>query len=240
MTRSLSIAATGMEAQQLSVEVIANNIANLSTTGFKRQRAEFQDLLYQSETRPGVEVEIDTPGPSGIQIGLGVQPAAVYRITEQGSLVQTGNTFDLAISGRGFFQVTLPGGENAYTRAGSFQVNGDGDIVTAEGYTVSPGVTIPADAVSVDINKNGEVLVSLDGQIEPSNVGQLDLVTFVNEAGLDAQGDNLFLETQASGAPSTGICWRSRIRHTRTRVLGELQRRSRKRNHKTYRSAAGL
>jgi flagellar basal-body rod protein FlgG len=205
MTRSLSIAATGMLAQQLNVEVISNNIANLNTTGFKRQRAEFQDLIYQNQLRVG---STSTDGgsivPAGIQLGTGVNAGAVYRITEQGSVVQTGNTYDVAVQGKGYFRIILPDGQEAYTRAGSFQLSPTGEIVTQDGYQVSPGLTVPADAIGVTINQSGEVLASIDGQVDPTNVGQLELVTFPNEAGLEGIGDNLLLETPASGAATVG------------------------------------
>jgi flagellar basal-body rod protein FlgG len=203
--RALNIAATGMDAQQLNVEVISNNIANINTTGFKRQRAEFQDLLYQNEKRVGVSsTSSDTVIPTGIQIGLGVNTGAVYRIHEQGELIQTDNQFDIAIRGRGYFEVTLADGTQAYTRAGSFQINGDGDLVTLGGLAVSPGITVPADAQDVTINENGEVYVTLPGQVQPQNVGQVQLANFVNEAGLQAIGDNFLIETAASGTATLG------------------------------------
>ncbi len=203
--RSLDIAATGMLAQQLNVEVISNNIANMTTTGFKRQRAEFQDLLYQDLRRVGSESsDAGTVVPSGIQLGLGVQPAAVYRIVEQGNLTITENPFDLAINGRGYFTVELPSGDTGYTRAGSFQISPDGELVTADGFIIQPGATIPADAVSVTINANGLVSARLGGSTTEQQVGQIELATFPNEAGLEALGDNLFLETAASGAATVG------------------------------------
>jgi flagellar basal-body rod protein FlgG len=203
--RSLNIAATGMLAQQLNVEVISNNIANMNTTGFKRQRAEFQDLLYQDMRRVGsASSDTGTIVPAGVQIGVGVKTAAVYRITEQGNLVSTENTYDLAIQGKGFFKVTLPNGDTSYTRAGSLSLSPDGQIVTADGYAVAPGITIPADAISVSINANGEVLAKVQGQVTPQNVGQFTLANFANEAGLEPIGDNLFLETPASGAATEG------------------------------------
>ena len=203
--RSLNIAATGMLAQQLNVEVISNNIANMNTTGFKRQRAEFQDLLYQNQRRVGsTSSDTGTVVPSGVQVGLGVKTASVYMITEQGNLVSTENTLDLAISGPGFFSVQLPSGETAYTRAGSFQLSATGEIVNADGYAVNPGVTIPANATDVTINASGQVLVKIDGQVNQTNVGQLQLATFPNAAGLEAKGDNLFLETASSGTATTG------------------------------------
>jgi len=201
--RSLSIAATGMLAQQLNVEVIANNIANINTTGFKRQRAEFNDLLYQDLLRAGTSSsDTGTIVPSGIQVGLGVKPAAVYRITEQGNLSITDNSLDLAINGKGYFAVELPSGDTAYTRAGALGRSPDGDLVTSEGFIVQPGITIPDYAVDITINAQGDVLVSLDGQTAPSNVGQIQIANFPNEAGLQAIGNNMLLETRASGAPN--------------------------------------
>lgn len=200
--RSLSIAATGMQAQQLNVDVIANNIANLSTTSFKRQRAEFQDLIYQSMGRPGgVSSDNGDIIPTGIQIGTGVSTGAVYRIHEQGNVVQTGNELDVALQGQGFFQIELPNGEPGYLRAGAFQLNNQGQVVTAEGYIVSPGLTIPDDAVSVEINQSGEVYVKFSDQSAQELLGQFDIVRFQNEAGLQALGDNLYQETEASGGP---------------------------------------
>ncbi len=199
--RSLNIGATGMLAQQLNVEVISNNIANMNTTGFKRQRAEFQDLLYQNLRRVGsASSDSGTIVPTGVQLGLGVKTAAVYRISGQGNLVQTENPLDLAINGRGLLQVELPSGETAYTRAGSLQLSPDGDIVTADGFVIEPGITVPADAIAIAINESGEVYVDLDGQVAPVLVGQFELANFPNEAGLDAIGNNLLLETDASGS----------------------------------------
>jgi len=194
-----------MLAQQLNVEVISNNIANMNTTGFKRQRAEFQDLLYQNIRRIGSSSsDAGTVVPSGVQVGSGVRAGSVYRIIEQGNLISTGNMYDVAIQGRGFLRVQLPSGEDAYTRAGSLALSADGQIVTSEGYIVAPGISIPADATEVSINKQGEVQAKQPGQVTPSTVGQLELSSFFNEAGLDAQGDNLFLETPASGAAQNG------------------------------------
>ncbi|MEQ9491132.1 MAG: flagellar basal-body rod protein FlgG [Alphaproteobacteria bacterium] len=203
--RALSIGATGMLAQQLNVEVISHNIANMNTTAYQRRRAEFQDLLYQNQRRVGSNSsDADTVVPAGVQIGLGVKTAAVYRISEQGNLSLTENPLDLAINGNGYFQITLPNGDTAYTRAGALQVDADGDLVTADGFTVEPGITIPQNAVDIAINASGEVLVSLDGQTTPQNVGQLTLANFINEAGLLAIGENLMLETPASGTAITG------------------------------------
>ena len=203
--RALSIAATGMLAQQLNVEVISNNIANMNTTAYQRRRAEFADLLYQNVRRVGsTSSSSGSVVPSGVQVGLGVRTAATYRITEQGNLISTDNTFDIAIQGQGYFQVTLPSSETAYTRAGSFQLSPQGEIVTGDGYTVLPGITIPTDAVEVTINPEGQVFVKIAGQISPTNAGQLQLATFSNDAGLEAIGDNLLLETPASGQATTG------------------------------------
>lgn len=204
--KALSTAATGMLAQQLNVEVISNNIANMNTTGFKRQRAEFQDLLYQNISRIGsASSDTGTILPSGIQIGVGVKAGGVYRITEQGSVVGTENPYDLAINGRGFFRIQLPDNSDAYTRSGSFQISAEGLIVTPDGYTVSPGITIPPDATDVTINEQGQVQVSIAGEVEPQDVGQLELVTFPNDAGLESIGSNMFLETPASGASVIGV-----------------------------------
>jgi flagellar basal-body rod protein FlgG len=204
--RSLNIAATGMLAQQMNVEVISNNIANMNTSGYKRQRAEFSDLLYQDQRRVGSNSsDQGTIVPSGIQLGLGVKPAAVYRIGEQGSIQITDNSFDVAINGKGFFQIELPSGETGYTRAGSFQLSPEGDLVTPDGYLVQPGVTVPQDAIGVSVNANGEVWADFDGEVQPQLVGQIELARFANDAGLEALGDNLFVETAASGQPAVGV-----------------------------------
>jgi flagellar basal-body rod protein FlgG len=174
----------------------------MNTTGYKRQRAEFQDLLYQNQRRVGsVSSDVGTVVPSGVQLGLGVKPAAIYRIAEQGSLAITGNDYDLAVNGKGFFMVELPSGDTAYTRAGTFQISQDGDLVTPDGFVVQPGITIPPDAVTVTVNASGEFWVELDGQVNPVKVGQLELANFANEAGIDPIGDNMYLETRASGQP---------------------------------------
>ena len=203
--RSLDIAGTGMQAQQTNVEVISNNIANMTTTGYKRRRAEFQDLIYQNLRRVGSNSsDTGTIVPSGAQVGLGVKTAAIYRIGEQGNLQQTSNSLDLAVRGNGYFQLTLPSGETAYTRDGTFSLSPEGQIVNADGYVVQPGITIPSNATSVAINTAGQVQVTLDGQTTPQTVGQIQLAVFPNDAGLDAQGDNLFLQSAASGNPVTG------------------------------------
>lgn len=204
--RTLNIAATGMMAQQMNVEVISNNIANLNTVGYKRSRAEFQDLMYQTQLRPGsTSSDQDTIVPAGIQLGLGVKPSAVGRISTQGPLTRTENQFDVALDGKGYLVVTLPDGQSAYTRAGNFQLSPEGTVVTVDGYQVSPGITVPENTREVMINRNGEVLAYINGQVEPENVGQFEMAMFVNEAGLEAMGDNLFRETPASGIPILGI-----------------------------------
>ena len=201
--RTLSIASTGMLAQQTNVDVISNNIANMNTTAFKRQRAEFQDLLYQQVSRPGAATSADgTRVPSGIQIGAGVRTGGVYRITEQGAMTNTGNRYDMAIDGPGYFQIMMPSGEMAFTRAGSFQLSDQGELVTTDGYRVQPDITIPQGALDVIVSKTGEVQVKVAGQTELQTVGQLELATVINEAGLEAIGSNLFLETAASGQPT--------------------------------------
>jgi flagellar basal-body rod protein FlgG len=203
--RALDIAGTGMLAQQTNVEVISNNIANMTTTGFKRRRAEFQDLIYQNLRRVGSNTsDAGTAVPSGAQVGLGVRTAAIYRINEQGNLQQTSNKLDLAIQGGGYFQVTLPSGDTAYTRDGSFSLSSTGQIVTADGYPVAPGITIPANATDVTIDSAGEVQATIPGQAAPQLVGTLQLASFANDAGLDAQGQNLLLASAASGQPVTG------------------------------------
>jgi flagellar basal-body rod protein FlgG len=202
----MSIAATGMLAQQTNVEVIANNLANMNTTAYKMQRAEFQDLLYQNIERPG-SASADTGAvlPAGIQIGVGVRTGATYRITSQGNLASTSNPYDLAINGRGYFHIQMPDGTDAYTRAGAFSLSPDGQLVTDKGYVVAPGVTIPQDAISVTVNAQGQVQALIGGQNTPQTLGQLELARFPNEGGLQATGDNLFTETPGSGSVLTGI-----------------------------------
>lgn len=204
--RALSIAATGMLAQQTNVEVIANNLANMNTTGYKTQRAEFQDLLYQNVERPG-SATADTGAvlPSGIQLGVGVRTAATYRVTGQGNLLNTSNPYDVAINGKGYFHVLMPDGTDAYTRDGSFSLSPDGQIVTAKGYVVVPGIAVPQDAISVTINNVGQVQALVAGQNAPQTLGQLEMARFANEGGLQSLGDNLYMETLASGAVVTGL-----------------------------------
>ncbi len=205
MTRSLDIAATGMMAQQTYVDVTSQNLANINTTGFKRERAQFETLLYQDQQRMGVNSsDTGTIIPTGIQIGLGVRTAAIYRNSIQGAMQQTENTFDLGVQGKGYFQVQLPSGEIGYTRDGAFQLSDTGEIVTNEGFPVLPSITIPQGATSVTVNSSGEVFAKLSGQVDPQNLGQLQLSTFLNEAGLDPTGNNMYLESTASGSPTVG------------------------------------
>ena len=199
MIKSLWTAKTGLEAQQTKMDVIANNLANVSTNGFKKSRAVFQDLLYQNMCQAGGRNDMQNVLPAGLQIGSGVRPVATERIQTQGSLEQTGNSKDVAIDGKGFFQVLMPDGNYAYTRDGSFQVNESGQLVTADGYPIQPAVLIPQDALSITIGKDGVVTVTQPGSNQSTQVGQLSLSTFVNPAGLQSIGDNLYLETSASG-----------------------------------------
>jgi flagellar basal-body rod protein FlgG len=204
--KALAIAATGMNAQQLNLEVIANNIANINTTGFKRARAEFSDLLYQPERLQGVPSRADDNiVPEGALVGLGVKTTAVRNLHIQGSLTNTGNNLDLALVGRGWFQIEGADGGTVYTRAGSFNTNATGQIVTADGYTVQPAITVPSDATDIVINKSGQVFARIDGQVALQNLGQLTLANFANEAGLEPMGDNLFKETTASGPAIAGV-----------------------------------
>lgn len=202
---SLQTAASGMMAQELNVEVISNNIANMRTTGFKRVRAEFQDLLYQDLRRVGTaSSDAGTIVPTGIQIGYGVKTGATSRVMSQGSLTNTEKELDLAIRGEGFFEISLPSGQTAYTRDGSFELDANGRLVTLDGYQVQPGITIPANARSITINRQGSVQVVTDTNATPQDVGQIQLTRFVNKSGLQAVGDNLFLETPSSGSPTQG------------------------------------
>lgn len=203
--RSLDIGATGMLAQQMNVDVISNNIANMTTSGFKRQRAEFHDLIYQNKLRPGAtSSDSSTTVPTGMQFGLGVGLGAIYRLHEQGTIKMTENPLDLAITGEGYFQISLPNGDTAYTRSGVFQLNENGEIVNAQGYTLQPGITVPADAEDIVVNGSGEVLVSQPGAVAMANVGQIQIATFVNPAGLEGIGDTMFMETDASGTATVG------------------------------------
>lgn len=202
MIRSLWIARTGLDAQQTQLDVIANNLANVSTNGFKRGRAVFEDLLYQTLRQPGAQSSQQTQIPAGLQLGTGARPVTTARIHTQGNLQQTGNAFDVAISGNGFFQITLPDGTIAYTRDGSFQRDNQGQMVTSNGYPLQPAITIPADTLSVTISADGIVSVKQPGNVAETQVGSLQVATFINPGGLLSIGENLFLETAASGAPT--------------------------------------
>ena len=204
--KALYIASTGMAAQERNVEVISNNIANMRTTGFKRQRAEFQDLLYQSYRRAGASTsEAGTQVPVGIEIGSGVRVSATARIMSQGNVAPTEKELDLAIRGEGYFIVNMPDGRTAYTRDGTFERNATGMIVTVDGYELEPGIIIPTDATDVSISRDGIVEGFLNGGTEPVQLGQLQMARFVNKAGLESMGDNLFLETAASGEAQIGV-----------------------------------
>jgi flagellar basal-body rod protein FlgG len=204
--KALQIAATGMSAQQMRVDVVSNNLANMSTTGYNARRADFADLHYQQLARPGtIAAQDGTMLPTGVQMGLGVRPAAVSVVLAQGTLSATGGDLDVAVEGKGYIEVTLPSGAAAYTRDGALKRTGDGLIVTSDGHPVAPGITIPADARSISINANGEVYAYFVGQVEPQNLGQITLVGFTNEKGLEATGSNLFLESPASGPPLVGV-----------------------------------
>jgi flagellar basal-body rod protein FlgG len=202
MIRSLWIARTGLDAQQTSLDVIANNLANTSTNGFKRARPVFEDLLYQTLRQPGAQSSQSTQIPSGLQLGTGVRPVSTARIHTQGSLQQTNNDLDVAISGAGFFQVLLPDGTTAYTRDGSFQRDNQGQMVTSSGYPVQPSITIPADALTVTIAKDGVVSITQPGTSAATQIGTMQVATFINVGGLQSIGENLFLETASSGAPT--------------------------------------
>ena len=202
MIRSLWTARTGLEAQQTQLDVISNSLANVSTNGFKRARAVFEDLLYQTLRQPGAQSTQQTQISSGLQIGTGVRPVATERIHTQGSLQQTGNALDVAIQGEGFFQIQMPDGTTAYTRDGAFQLDNQGQIVTASGYPLNPAIIIPEDTVSITIGKDGTVSVLQGGQSAPSQVGTIQIASFVNVGGLQSAGENLYLETASSGTPT--------------------------------------
>jgi len=205
MLRSLYIASTGMRAQDLNVSVIANNLANVNTAGFKRSRADFEDLFYQNLRLMGTLSNAGNRIPTGIQLGLGVKPAAIQKIFLQGDFAETQNTLDIAIEGKGFFQIQQPNGNFAYTRAGTFKLDNLGRIVTSEGQLLQPPVTLPINAINISIEPSGAVSVAQPGSTQPAIVGNLQLVTFQNQAGLKAIGNNLFLETGSSGAPIIGL-----------------------------------
>ncbi len=202
MIRSLWIAKTGLDAQQTNMDVISNNLANVSTNGFKRQRAVFEDLLYQTIRQPGAMTSEQTNAPSGLQIGTGVRPVATERLHSQGNLAQTNGTRDVAIKGQGFFHVQLSDGTDAYTRDGSFQMDQNGQLVTSSGFQIVPAIILPETAKKVMVGRDGIVSVEIEGSPAPQQVGQLTLTTFINDSGLESVGENLYLETASSGAPT--------------------------------------
>jgi flagellar basal-body rod protein FlgG len=204
MMRSLFIAATGMEAQKINSDIISNNLANVNTTGFKRSRAEFEDLMYQTFRTPGATSAEGSQVPSGIQVGLGVKPVAVQKIFLQGDFVQTGNNLDMVIEGNGFFQILMPDGTTAYSRAGAFTLDRDGRIVNPDGYPLEPNITIPSNTVNITISTDGKISVVQSGSTTPIEVGQIELAKFINPSGLIALGRNLFLSSESSGDPTTG------------------------------------
>ncbi|OYU87419.1 MAG: flagellar basal-body rod protein FlgG [Bradyrhizobiaceae bacterium PARB1] len=204
--RALAIAATGMGAQQLNVEVIANNIANINTTSYKRSRAEFTDLFYQIDRAQGVPNRAGEGAvPEGAKLGLGVRSAAVRKLHIQGAMAQTGNTYDLGINGRGWFQIAGPNGETLYTRAGAFNLNENRQLVSPDGYLVNPAVVVPPNAVDVIINESGQIYAKIDGEVAPVQIGQMQLANFANESGLEPLGGNLYRETLSSGVPVVGF-----------------------------------
>lgn len=204
MNQAMWVAKTGLDAQQTRMTVVSNNLANVNTNGFKRDRAVFEDLLYQNVRQAGAQSSQDTQLPSGLSLGTGVRTVATEKIFTQGNLMQTSNSLDVAIEGRGFIQVLMPDGSLAYSRDGSFQLSSDGQLVTANGYVVQPGITLPANTLSITIGEDGGVSVVSAGSTAPTQVGNLQLADFINPAGLQAVGQNLFIETSASGAPQTG------------------------------------
>ncbi len=230
MIRSLWISKTGLDAQQTNMDVIANNLANVSTNGFKRARPVFEDLLYQTIREPGAQSSQQTQLPSGLQLGTGVRAVATERIFTQGNLQQTGNPLDVAINGAGFFQVQLPDGSTGFTRDGSFHIDSQGQLVTSSGFSVQPAITIPANSLSVTIARDGVVSVTRAGSATPTQVGALQLTSFVNPAGLKSMGENLYAETAASGNPSTnapgsnglGLLSQSYVETSNVNVVEEL------------------
>ncbi len=230
MNPALWIAKTGVEAQQTRMSVISNNLANVSTNGFKRDRAVFEDLLYQTQRQPGAQSSQDSTLPSGLMVGTGVRTVATEKLHTQGSLVQTGNALDLAVQGRGFFQILQPDGSIGYTRDGAFQLDAAGQVVTSNGYLLQPGITLPADAQSISIGIDGTVSYTQQANATPTVAGNIDLADFVNPAGLQPVGGNLYVETAASGAPQVGAggqnglgtIMQSAVEGSNVNVVGEL------------------
>ena len=203
MIRSLFIAKTGLDAQQTQLDVVSNNLANVGTAGFKKSRAVFEDLVYQTLRQPGAQSTQQTQLPTGLQIGTGVRPVASERIFTQGNLTQSGNQLDVAINGQGFLQVALPDGTTAYTRDGSLHQDGQGQLVTSSGYPLSPAITVPSNAQTITIGNDGTVTITQQGQAAATQVGTIQLANFINASGLEAKGENLYVETAASGTPTT-------------------------------------
>ncbi len=230
MQRSLWISKTGLEAQQTQMDVISNNLANVSTNGFKKSRAVFQDLLYQTINQPGAQSSQQTMYPSGMQLGTGVRPVAAERIQTQGNLQQTGNNLDVAINGNGFFQVLMPDGTTAYTRDGSFQTDNQGNLVTSGGYMVQPAITVPLNSTSLTIGRDGTVSATQAGVVTPLQIGSLQLATFVNATNLQSLGENLYAQTQSSGPPNlstpglngTGILNQGYVETSNVNVVEEM------------------
>ena len=230
MIRSLWISKTGLDAQQTQLDVIANNLANVATNGYKRSRAVFEDLLYQTLRQPGAQSSQTTQIPSGLQVGTGVRPVATVRNFTQGNLQQTSNALDIAINGQGFFQVQMPDGTTAYSRDGSLMLDSQGQLVTSNGFPVSPAITIPQNAIKITVGQDGVVSVTQSGSAAPTQVGQIQLANFINPAGLQPNGQNLYVETAASGAPTantpgtngTGLLNQGYVETSNVNVVEEL------------------
>ncbi|EMI5489880.1 flagellar basal-body rod protein FlgG [Providencia stuartii] len=230
MIRSLWIAKTGLDTQQTNLDVISNNLANVSTNGFKRQRAVFEDLLYQNIRQPGAMSSEQTSLPSGLQLGTGSRPVATMRIHSQGALNKTGNSTDIAIKGQGFLHVQMPDGTDAYTRDGALQPNQDGQLVTSSGYQIVPAITLPDNAESLTIARDGTVSIKVFGDSQPQQIGQITLSTFINDAGLQSMGENLYMETASSGAPNesapgtngAGLLYQNMLETSNVNVAEEL------------------
>lgn len=204
MTSPLWVAKTGLDAQQTRMSVISNNLANVSTTGYKRSRAAFEDLMYQNVHQTGAQSSQNTQLPSGLMLGTGVRTVSTAKLFTQGNIIQTGNNLDLAISGRGFFEIQMPDGTSAYTRDGSFQIDNEGQIVTSNGYLLQPAVTLPAGVQSLTVGRDGTISAQLAGESTTTEIGTLQIVDFINPAGLQAVGQNLFVASSASGDPQPG------------------------------------
>ena len=230
MIRSLWISKTGLDAQQTQLDVISNNLANVSTNGFKRSRAVFEDLLYQTVRQPGAQSSQQTQLPSGLQIGTGVRPVATERIFTQGNVNQTNNDKDLAIQGNGFFQILQPDGTTAYTRDGSFQTDSQGQMVTSSGYTLQPLITIPLNTTKLTVGRDGTVSIMQAGSTATTQIGTIQVATFINPAGLESRGENLYVETAASGTPNpntpgtngAGALWQGYVETSNVNVVEEL------------------